>query len=90
MGIGHIYMRKVVKGIALMIIGGFLALLLLASIILIFAPDDFPIEVKVVTAMMLSAPLLLLYLWQVLDAPKAIGSKSVQGQSGNNRPPDGP
>ncbi|HEY3420910.1 MAG TPA: hypothetical protein VGK23_10185 [Methanomassiliicoccales archaeon] len=83
-------MRKFVKGFVLLVFGGFLALLSLASIILIFTPDEFSLSVKVITAVILSTPFLVLYLWQVFDAPKPTRSGTVHHPYGNNRPPSRP
>ena len=90
MGMGHIYMGKYLKGFILLILGGFLALLSLASIILVFMPDEFSLGAKVVTAAILSAPFLGLFLWQLFDAPKPTGPRPVQDPNGYLRPPYGP
>jgi TM2 domain-containing membrane protein YozV len=90
MGIGHIYMGKYLKGFILLILGGFLALLSLASIILVFMPDEFSLGAKVVTAAIMSAPFLGLFLWQLFDAPKPTSSRPVQDPNGYLRPPYGP
>ena len=90
MGMGHIYMGKYLKGFILLISGGFFALLSLASIILIFMPDEFSLGVKVVTAAILSVPFLALFLWQLFDAPKPARSRPVQEPNGYYRPPYGP
>ncbi|MCG7845118.1 MAG: zinc ribbon domain-containing protein [Methanomassiliicoccales archaeon] len=71
MGIGHLYMGKRMKGVALLLIGGFLAMLSLVSVLTIFGPSEYALEVRVVTAALLSAPYLVLQLWQAFDAPKS-------------------
>ena len=86
MGIGHIYMRKIAKGIVLLIVGGFFALLSLASIYLIFQPDEFSLEVKIVTAVMMSTPFLLILIWQIFDAPKPTRSRTVENPYRWKRP----
>jgi hypothetical protein len=86
MGIGHIYMRKFAKGIVLFIVGGFFALLSLVSIFLIFQPNEFSLEVKIVTAVILSAPFLILLLWQIFDAPKPIRTKPLENRNRWNKP----
>jgi TM2 domain-containing membrane protein YozV len=90
MGIGHLYMRKPIKGILLLFIGGFFALLSSVSIIMIFQPSEFSMIVRVITAAMMSAPFLLIYLWQVFDAPKPSKAQMKQDRYGYYRPPYGP
>ena len=90
MGLGHIYMRKYVKGIVLFLVGGFLALLSLASIYLMFQPNEFSLEVNIVTAAIFTVPFLILLVWQMFDAPKPSRSRLRQDPYGYNRPPYGP
>jgi hypothetical protein len=90
MGIGHLYMRKYVKGFVLLLTGGFFALLSLASIILVFTPDEFPVGVKIITAVILSVPILAIYIWQLLDAPKPARSGTDQQYYRYNKPPSRP
>ena len=90
MGIGHIYMRKYAKGIVLLLIGAFFAFLSLVSIIMIFSPSDFSLETRVITAAIFSAPFMILYLWQVFNAPKPNRSKAAQDPYGYYKPPYGP
>jgi TM2 domain-containing membrane protein YozV len=78
MGIGHIYMRKIAKGIVLFLVGGFFALLSLVSIYLIFQPDEFSLQVKIATAVIMSAPFLIVLIWQIFDAPKPVRSSTVE------------
>ncbi|HUT27373.1 MAG TPA: hypothetical protein VMW85_04945 [Methanomassiliicoccales archaeon] len=70
MGIGHIYMGKVVKGLILLIVGGFLAMFSLVAISMLFGPSEFELSVRMVTTAIMSVPYLLLQLWQAFDAPK--------------------
>lgn len=70
MGIGHLYMRKYVKGVVLLFVGAFLALISLVSIIMLFTPHEYPVWAYLVTAVFFSAPFLLLYAWQMLDAAR--------------------
>lgn len=86
LGIGHLYMKKIAKGIVLFFAGGFFALLSLASIYLIFRPDEFSLEVKIVTAMIMSAPFLIVLIWQIFDAPKPIRSRTVEDLNRWKRP----
>ena len=90
MGFGHIYMKKFIKGFMLFFVGGFLALMSLASIYLIFQPSQFSLEVNIVTAAIFSVPFLILLVWQLFDAPKPPRSIMRQDTYGNNRPPYGP
>jgi hypothetical protein len=87
LGVGHLYMRKPVKGIILLFVGGFLALFSVVSILNIFQPSEFSISVRLATAAMLSAPFLALYLWQVFDAAKPKRTGATLDQYGNGRPP---
>ncbi len=72
MGIGHFYMGKFVRGIILLLVGGFLALLSLESIFLIFQPSEFSVWVRIITAVIFTMPFLLVLLWQLFDAPKPV------------------
>jgi hypothetical protein len=89
MGIGHLYMRKYIKGTVLLVFGAFFALVSLVSVIMIFAPDQYSVWVHIVTAAVMSAPFLLLYAWQVFDAPRPKRYK-VAKEMFSYRPPNGP
>lgn len=70
MGIGHLYMGKCLKGLVLLFLGGFQAMLSMVSILMLFEPSEFEFEVRVFTVAFLSAPYLGLQLWPAFDAPK--------------------
>jgi hypothetical protein len=70
MGMGHIYMDKVRRGVALLIIGGFLAFVSLYSWIISLEMTEYSIGIRVFTALVMSTPYLILQLWQSFDAPK--------------------
>lgn len=82
MGIGHLYMGKVLEGIALFLVGGFFALLSLVTILDIFEPSEYSITAQVLTAALFTAPYLLLQIWQIFDAPRP---KKTRSQSMSKR-----
>ena len=90
MGIGHLYMKKYVKGMVLLMVGGFLAIMSLVSIMMLFTPDQFSFGVHFMATVLMSAPFLLLYLWQVFDAPKPKKCKAAKNDYGYYQPPKGP
>jgi hypothetical protein len=90
MGVGHLYMRKYVIGVVLLLLGAFLALFSLSAIMLVFEPSEFPVSTRVVTAVLLSVPFILLYIWQVFNAPKPARPKKVRECYDNYAPPYGP
>jgi flavin-dependent dehydrogenase len=70
MGMGHLYMDKAIRGVVLFIIGGFLASLSLYSWIYSLGMTEYSIGIRVFTSLVMSAPYLLLQIWQSFDAPK--------------------
>ena len=82
MGIGHLYMGKILKGIVLLIVGGFFAMFSLVMILDIFEPSEYSITAQVLTAALFTAPYLLLQIWQIFDAPKP---KKVRSQGMSKR-----
>jgi len=70
MGMGHLYMDKAIRGVVLFIIGGFLASLSLYSWISSLEMTEYSIGIRVFTSLVMSAPYIILQLWQSFDAPK--------------------
>jgi hypothetical protein len=87
MGLGHIYMGKIVKGLVLFVVGGFMALMSLVSIYLISQPSEFSLAVNIISAAMFTVPFLALLIWQILDAPKPRRWNNAPDPYGYNRPP---
>lgn len=71
MGVGHIYMGRVAKGLVILVVGGILAIFSLVAITTVLEPSEFDLEVRLITAAIFSIPFLLLHIWQVFDAPKS-------------------
>ncbi len=67
MGIGHLYLGKVARGLMFLVVGGFFALFSLASWIISLGMTEYSIGVRVFTALLLSIPYLLLQAIQVMD-----------------------
>lgn len=70
MGMGHAYMGRIWQGLVFLLIGGFFALLSLASWIISLGMNEFSIGVRVFTAGLISIPYLVLQAIQVLDSQK--------------------
>lgn len=70
MGMGHAYMGRVWQGLVFLLVGGFFALLSLASWIISLGMTEFSIGVRVFTAGLLSIPYLVLQAIQVMDSPR--------------------
>lgn len=69
MGMGHLYMGKKVKGLILLLVGGFLAMISLAAWLTIW-DSEYSLAVTLITAIVLSVPFLALQVWQAFDAPR--------------------
>lgn len=69
MGMGHLYMGKKVRGLILLPVGGFLAMISLAAWLTIW-DSEYSLAVTLITAIVLSLPFLGLQVWQAFDAPK--------------------
>ncbi|MDD1772711.1 MAG: hypothetical protein LUQ09_07295 [Methanomassiliicoccales archaeon] len=82
MGIGHFYMGKTAKGIVLFLVGGFLAVTSLAAFVVVLTDTEGFSIAGIVAALVLSAPFLLIQIWQVFDAPKP----KKNNDTGYNRP----
>lgn len=69
MGMGHLYMGKKVKGLLLLPVGGFLAIISLTAWLTAW-DSEYSLAVTLITAMVLSVPFLALQVWQAFDAPR--------------------
>ena len=69
MGMGHLYMGKKVKGLILLLVGGFLATISLTAWLTVW-DSGYSLAVTLITAMVLSVPFLALQVWQAFDAPR--------------------
>jgi hypothetical protein len=90
MGIGHFYMGKYIKGIILFISGGFLAMMSLLSIIMASDSRQYYLAASIVVAALFTVPFLILFVWQLNDAPKPKVKDDVKDQSNYYHPPNGP
>jgi len=67
MGVGHLYLGKVARGLVFLVLGGFFALFSFASWILSLGMTEYSIGVRAFTALIMSIPYLLLQVIQVMD-----------------------
>lgn len=70
MGIGQMYMRRWVKGVALFFIGGFLALLALATLTMIFSESTYDIWVSITSAAFFNGLFFAVLGWSIMDASR--------------------
>jgi TM2 domain-containing membrane protein YozV len=70
MGMGHLYLGKTAKGLVLLFVGGFLATLSFFAWMSVWDMTEYELGVRMFTAMIMSAPYLVLQVWQAFDAPK--------------------
>jgi len=71
MGLGHFYVRKIVKGAVLLLLGFFLAALAYVSLLGIGMDDQYSLAVEVMTSAMFWALFLGVLSWQAWDAFKS-------------------
>ncbi len=67
MGVGHLYLGKVARGLVFLVVGGFFALLSFASWISSLGMTEYSVGVRVFTALIISIPYLMLQVIQVKD-----------------------
>lgn len=65
MGVGHLYLGRIAHGLVFLFVGGFFALLSLASWIASLGMTEYSIGIRVFTALLISIPYLLLQVAQV-------------------------
>jgi hypothetical protein len=82
MGLGHFYVRRMVKGFVLLVVGFFIGLFSWVILFMAFTETEYEPAVYAIAAMIFWAPFIAVLLWSAFDAFK-------QAQKFNLVPPEG-